>query len=86
MSPAVGRFGPDLKPRLWKPQYPNLAYEDMDERDAEWAAAIIGQFSDEMIEAIVGLARFSRPEDAAYIADALETRRDTIVRTYLEED
>ncbi|MFN2433011.1 MAG: hypothetical protein ABR599_09425 [Gemmatimonadota bacterium] len=86
VSPAIGRFGPDLEPRLWKPQYPNLAYEDMDEDDAEWAARIVGEFSDEMIDAIVGLAKFSRREDAAYMARTLKARRDVIVRTYLEED
>ena len=86
VSPAVGRFDADLKPRLWKPQYPNLAYEDMDEQDAEWAARIVGQFSDDMIDAIVSLARFSNPSDAAYMARALKARRDIIVRTYLEED
>ncbi|MBA2565334.1 MAG: hypothetical protein H0V09_07910 [Gemmatimonadetes bacterium] len=86
VSPAVGRFDANLEPRLWKPQYPNLAYEDMDEEDAEWAARIIGQFSDELIETIVGLAKFSRPEDAAYMAKTLQERRDIIVRTYLEED
>ena len=86
VSPAVGRFGRDLKPRLWKPQYPNLAYEDMDEEDAEWAARLVGQFSDELIDAIVSLARYSNPADAAHVADALKARRDTIVRTYLEDD
>jgi hypothetical protein len=86
VSPAVGRFDSNLKPRLWKPQYPNLAYEDMDEEDAEWAARIIGQFSDEMIDAVVGLAEFSNPVDTAHMAKTLKARRDIIVRTYLEED
>lgn len=86
VSPAVGRFDANLKPRLWKPQYPNLAYEDMDEEDAEWAAGLIGQFSDELIDAIVGLARFSNPADTEYMARTLKERRDIIVRTYLEED
>jgi hypothetical protein len=86
VSPAVGRFDAELEPRLWKPQYPNLAYEDMDEEDAEWAAGLVGQFSDGLIDAIVSLARFSNAADAAHVASALKARRDTIVRTYLEED
>jgi hypothetical protein len=86
VSPAIGRFDANLKPRQWKTQYPNLAHEDMDEEDAEWAARIIGQFSDEMLETIVGLARFSNPADAAYMVKTLAERRDIIVRTYLEED
>jgi hypothetical protein len=86
VSPAIGLFDANLQPRLWKPQYPNLAYEDMDEEDARWAARIIGSFSDEMIETIVGLARYSRAEDAAYMARTLEERRDIIVRTYLGDE
>jgi hypothetical protein len=85
VSAAVGRFDADLEPRLWKPQYPNLAYEDLDEEDARWAAHIIGSFSDQMIEAIVALAAYSRPEDAAYMARTLQARRDIIVKTYLRE-
>jgi hypothetical protein len=86
VSPAVGRFDASLEPRLWKPQYPNLAYEDMDEEDAEWAARLIGRFSDELIEAVVSLARYSNPADAAHVASALAARRDAIVRTYVGED
>jgi hypothetical protein len=86
VSPAVGRFDANLEPLLWKPQYPNLAYEDMDEEDAEWAARLIGRFSDELIDAVVSLARYSNPADAAHVASALKARRDTIVGTYLEED
>lgn len=85
VGPAVGRFDANLEPRLWKTQYPNLAYEDLDEEDARWAARLIRQFSDEMIEAIVALGEYSRPEDAAYMANTLEARRDIIVKTYLEE-
>ena len=86
VSPAIGLFDANLQPRLWKPQYPNLAYEDMDEEDARWAARIIGAFSDEMIETIVDLARYSRPEDAGYMAKTLQERRDIIVKTYLADD
>ena len=86
VSPAVGRFEGRVEPRQWKPYYPNLAYEDLDEADAEWAARLVGRFSDELIQAVVELARYSRPEDAAYVSRALAERRDAIVRTYLEED
>ncbi|MFN2433010.1 MAG: hypothetical protein ABR599_09420 [Gemmatimonadota bacterium] len=83
VSPAVGRFDAKLDPRAWKPFYPNLAYEDMEEADAEWAARIVGEFSDELIDAIVELARYSRPEDAGYVADTLKRRRDVVVEAYL---
>lgn len=85
VSPAVGRFEAEFEPRLWKPYYPNLAYEDMDQEDAAWAARIVAQFSDELIDAIVGLGRYSDPRDEVYVAETLKRRRDVIVRTYLEE-
>lgn len=85
VSPAVGRFDGNLEPRLWKPYYPNLAYEDMQEEDAEWAARIVSGFSDELIDAVVGLARYSDRADAAYVAESLKRRRDVVVRTYLKD-
>lgn len=83
VSPAVGRFDANLRPRLWKPFYPNLAYEDMDDEDAAWAARIVGGFSDEMIDAIVALAHYSDARDAAYVSETLKRRRDIVVQTYL---
>jgi hypothetical protein len=85
VSPAVGRFEPEVEPRRWKPYYPNLAYEDLEEEDARWAARLIARFPDELIAAVVALARYSSPEDAAHVARALAARRDAIVRTYLGE-
>jgi hypothetical protein len=82
VSPAVGRFDANLQPRLWKPFYPNLAYEDMDDEDAAWAARIVGAFSDEMIDAIVALAGYSDARDAAFVAETLKRRRDIVVQTY----
>jgi hypothetical protein len=83
VSPAVGRFDARLDPRLWKPFYPNLAYEDLDDADAAWAARIVGSFADELIDAIVALGRYSNPRDADYVAETLKRRRDIIVETYL---
>jgi hypothetical protein len=86
VSPAVGRFDADLDPRLWKPYYPNPAYEDLDDEDAAWAALLIGAFSDELIDAVVRLGRYTHARDAAHVADTLKRRRDVIVRTYLDEN
>jgi hypothetical protein len=83
VSPAVGRFDANLDPRRWKSFYPNLAFEDMDDEDARWAALIVRQFSNPLIEAVVRLARYSSPADAAYVARTLEERRDVIEEAYL---
>ena len=58
----------------------------MDDEDAAWAARIVGAFSDELLDAIVELGRYSNPADRAYVAETLKRRRDIIVRTYLGDE
>jgi hypothetical protein len=82
-SPAVGRFDARLQPRLWKPLYPNLAYEDMDAEDAAWAARIVGRYLDALLDAIVALGHYSDAREAAYVSETLKRRRDIVVQTYL---
>ena len=51
--PAIGRFEGDFfKPEVWRPEYPNPAFERMLPADAFWAVRIINRFSDDMIRAI----------------------------------
>ena len=59
VPPAVGRFESDaFQPELWKPEYPNPAFDNMRPDDAFWAARIAARFSDEAIRAIVEKARY----------------------------
>ncbi len=59
---SVGRFeAKSFDPALWKPEYPNPAFDDMRPDDAFWAARIVARFSDEAIRVIVEKARFSDP-------------------------
>ena len=82
--PAIGRFEGDFfQPQLWRPEYPNPAFERMLPEDAFWATRTVMRFSDEMIRAIVATGRITDPEAADYLAATLIKRRDKIVRHYL---
>ena len=72
-----------FEPWLWKPKYPNPAFDRMDATDAFWAARIVSRFTDEMIRAIVAAGKISDPEAAAYLTDVLITRRDKVVQYWI---
>ena len=82
--PSVGRYEADFfEPWLWKPKYPNPAFDRMDAADAFWAARIVSRFTDEMIRAIVAAGKISDPEAAAYLTDVIIKRRDKVVQYWI---
>ena len=84
--PAVGRFEGDFfQPHLWKPEYPNPAFDSMQIQDAFWATRIVAQFSDEMVRAIVQTGNIADPEAEEYLIETLIKRRDKIVAHYLSQ-
>jgi hypothetical protein len=84
MTPSVGRFESEFfDPELWRPEYPNPAFDLMRPDDAFWAARLVARFSNEAIRALVMKARYSDPVSAAYIADTLIARRDKVLKTWL---
>lgn len=82
VSPAVGRLSAEFDPRTWRAQLPNSAFDRMTEDDARWMARRIAALSPAVLEAIVAEARFSRPEDAAYVLDVLVRRRARILEAW----
>jgi len=84
-SPAVGTFNSHFKPRRWEPQYPNMAFEDIGKREAQWIAGRISLFTDDKIRAAVEAGAYSDPKDRDRIVEILGERRDKIVETYLEK-
>jgi hypothetical protein len=59
---SVGRLDAErFDPLMWKPEYPNPAFDNMRPDDAFWAARIVSQFSDEAIRAVVEKAAYSDP-------------------------
>ncbi|MBI2822055.1 MAG: hypothetical protein HYX74_07500, partial [Acidobacteria bacterium] len=84
--PAVGRFEADFfHPARWKPEYPNPAFDRMQDDDAFWAARIVLRFTDEMIQAIVRTGQIADTEAEKYLVDTLIKRRDKIIRYYLAQ-
>jgi len=82
--PEIGRFEADFfQPQLWRPEYPNPAFERLQLEDAFWATRTILRFSDEMIRVIVETGQISDPEASNFLVETLIKRRDRIIRYYL---
>ena len=82
--PSIGRFeGDQFDPRAWKPQTPTIAYVEMRDDDAFWAAQRVMAFSDDLIRAAVHTGEYSDPAAEEYLAAVLIKRRDAIGRAYL---
>jgi hypothetical protein len=84
LYPAVGRFeGDTFDPETWKPRAPTVAYYEMRDDDAFWAARKVMAFSDDLIRAVVKTGQFSDPKAEQYLGNVLIKRRDKIGRAYL---
>jgi len=84
--PGIGRFEADFfQPQLWRPEYPNPAFDRMQLEDAFWATRIVMRFTDEMIRAMVGTGQLDDPAASDYLVETLIKRRDKIIRYYLPQ-
>lgn len=82
--PSIGRFEGDyFQPHLWRPEYPNPAFERMQNGDAFWACRTIARFTDEMIRAIVKTGQLKDREAEEYLITTLIKRRKKILQHYL---
>ena len=82
--PAIGRFEADyFRPEQWRPEYPNPAFERMQDEDAFWACKTIARFTDEMVRALVKTGELKDPAAEEYLTQSLIKRRDKILRYYL---
>ncbi len=82
--PSIGRFeGDHFDPRAWKPQTPTIAYVEMRDDDAFWAAQRVMAFSDELIRAAVQTGEYSDRTAEEHLVAVLIKRRDAIGRAYL---
>jgi hypothetical protein len=83
---SVGRLEVErFDPLLWKPEYPNPAFDNMRPDDAFWAARIVSKFSDAAIRAVVEKAAYSDPAATDFVAKAIATRRDKVVAAWLNQ-
>lgn len=84
LYPAVGFIEAEyFRPDLWKPEYPNAAFDRLDAADGFWAARIVSRFSDEALRNIVENARISDPDAEAYLTEVLLKRRDKVVAYWI---
>jgi hypothetical protein len=84
--PGIGRFESEkFRPELWRPEYPNPAFDAMDPYDAFWAAAIVMCFTDDQIRAVVENGGLDDPLATEYMIGTLIERRDKIGRYYLNQ-
>ncbi|HEV8523252.1 MAG TPA: hypothetical protein VGQ71_02035 [Terriglobales bacterium] len=82
--PSVGLYSAeDFNPQQWKQNFPLVAFENMTQADAAWAAEIVGSFTDEQIRAAVETGQLSDRDAAEYLASQIIARRDKIVQAYL---
>jgi hypothetical protein len=83
--PEVGYFTSELfEPQKWKPSFPNLAFEKMDDGDGYWGAKIVMAFSDELIRKLAEAGQFTRPEATNYVEKVLRQRRDAVGRYWMD--
>jgi len=84
--PALGLIEADyFRPDLWKPEYPNAAFDRLDAADGFWAARIVAKFTDEAIRRIIENAAISDPEAEAYLIDVMIKRRDKVVDYWITQ-
>jgi hypothetical protein len=82
--PQVGALEAEhFDPELWKPEYPNPAFERMQPEDAFWAARIVSKFTDDAVRAMVREGDYRAPEAEAHLARVVMARRDKVVARYL---
>ncbi len=82
--PSVGPFFADgFEPEEWKAEYPNAAFLNMRPDDAFWGARRVAAFTDAQLKMLVEQGRYTDPEAATQVLEALIGRRDIIAKTWL---
>lgn len=84
-APSAGPFTADafFDPSAWRPEYPNVAFQNMRHDDAFWAARRVAAFTDAQIGILVDRGRYRDPAARDQLVAALIARRDRIARTWL---
>jgi hypothetical protein len=73
------------QPERWKPEYPNMAFDNARPDDIFWAARRAMAVTDEMIRAAVDTAQYSDRAASLYLGDVIIARRDKIGLTWLTD-
>jgi hypothetical protein len=82
--PSLGFFDSKyFEPGRWKQLFPLVAFENLTDEDAYWAAKIVGSFTEEQIRAAVETGELSDPDASGYLIEQLFKRREIILQNYL---
>ncbi len=71
-------------PDGWKGEYPNPAFQAMEEGDAAWATRIISRFSRDHVEAAVDAGDLTNPVHRKFLLDMLLSRQRIILKRYFK--
>ena len=78
---SVAIFESELfDPESWRPNYPNVAFDEATARDTFWAGSLLARLDRGALEAAVAGARYSEPEAARLIVEVLMARRAKMLR------
>jgi hypothetical protein len=84
VSPEVGIFtSQDFDPGSWRPTYPYIAFDNMTDQDAFWAARIMLSFSEAELRKIVETGEYTDPKNTRYVLETLLGRRHIIAGYWL---
>lgn len=83
---SIGYFsGKYVNPGKWKPNYPNLAFQRLTNRDGYWGAKIVMSLTDEIITGIVKQAQYSDKDAEKYMTNTLIQRKNTIGKYWYQQ-
>ena len=84
--PSIGRFeSRTFEPQNWKPEYPNVAFDNALPDDSYWAAKIVMAFTDDDIRAVVRTGGLTDSGAERYLIQTLIERRNKIGRYYFDQ-
>jgi hypothetical protein len=82
-APIFGYYNEeDFKPDLWRNEYPNPAYDNMQEGDGAWAARILSRFTYGDVQAAVRAGDLTEPAHSAFLVRVLWNRLKAIELRY----
>ena len=69
-------------PDEWKGEYPNPAFQNLQEGDGAWAARILARFTKRHVEAALKAGELTKPEHTKFFLDVLLERQRIILARY----
>jgi len=85
-APIFGYFSEkDFNPDVWRNEYPNPAFSNLQEGDGAWATRIISRFTPAQIQAAVRAGDLTEPAHSAFLVRVLTARQRTLELRYFSK-